>query len=113
MIDPWPWPVDTALVRARRVARSYRDALEAADPPTCRYLDAEMTRLGQRWVLPMVSPYDADDYLTADLVADFAQVSPKTVYTWRRKGLPAVATNEGLRFRFGDIVRWVGGVRDR
>lgn len=93
------------------MARSYRDALEATDPGTCRYLDAEMTRFGQRWVLPNASPYDADDYLSAELVADFAQVRSKTVYEWARRGLRSIRTNEGVRFRFADVQAWVGGKR--
>ncbi len=111
MSDPWPWPKDSALARARRVARSYRDALEGVDPSACEYLDTEMSRMGQRWVLPTASLYDEDDYLSADLVADFAAVRPKTVYQWRRQGLPAIKTNEGMRFRFADVRAWLGGLR--
>lgn len=111
MTDPWPWPKDSPIVRARRVARSYRDALEGVDPTACQYLDGEMTRMGQRWILPTASPYDAEDYLSAELVADFAQVNRGTVYEWRRRGLAAVETNEGLRFRFADVRAWLGGQR--
>lgn len=106
--DPWPWPVDTALHRARRVARSYRDVLETVDPTACAYLDAEMTRLGQRWILPMATVYSDDDWLTAQLVADHAGVAPKTVYEWKRRGLAPARTREGLRWRFADVRAWLG-----
>ena len=84
MSDPWPWSGDTPAEKARRVARSYRDRLEFADPDACARLDREMTRLGQRWVLPTVAAYTEDDLLPADLVADYAHVSLKAVYGWRK-----------------------------
>lgn len=109
----WPWPADTALARARRVARSYRDALEATDPAVCAYLDAEMDRFGQRWVLDLYATYQEHDLLSAELVADYAQVRRKTVYEWARRGLDAVQTPDGKRWRFRDVQRWVGGSRGR
>lgn len=36
--DPWPWPSDSQVDRARRIARSYRAALTVADP--CRLREA-------------------------------------------------------------------------
>ena len=62
----WPWPADSPLDRARRVARSYRELLLAQLPDACRALDEEMIRRGQGWVLPQVDPYDPSELLTAD-----------------------------------------------
>jgi hypothetical protein len=106
--DPWPWSGDTPAEKARRVARSYRDRLEFADPDACARLDREMTRLGQRWVLPTVATYTEDDLLPADLVADYAHVSLKAVYGWRKRGMPSITTPDGIRFRFCDVRRWLG-----
>lgn len=112
MTDAWPWKDDTALARARRVAQSYREALLTVDPETCRQLDEQMRRYGQRWITPTPAVYGEDDYLSAEHVADYAGVNLATVYTWRWRGMPSIRTNEGIRFRFADVTAWVGGRRD-
>lgn len=108
MTHPWPWPGDTPIARARRVALSYRDALAAADPQACRALDERMRRVGQRWVVPQPVTYGEDDLLTAELAADYAGVALKTVYEWRRRGLASRETPDGIRFRFADLQTWLG-----
>jgi hypothetical protein len=109
---PWPWPKETALGRARRVAVSYRSALEQANSAACALLDAEMLVYGQRWVVPVVVPYTADDLLTADQVADYAGCAVKTVYEWRRdRGLVSITTPDGIRFRFDVVQKWCGNER--
>lgn len=107
----WPWPQDTALARARRVAQSYRAVLLDTDPTACRQLDEQMRAMGQRWVAPRTVTYGADDWLSAELVAEFAGVRLNTVYEWRARGLASIKTNEGIRFRFADVQAWVGGNR--
>ncbi|MPZ66188.1 MAG: hypothetical protein GEU83_11965 [Pseudonocardiaceae bacterium] len=102
--DPWPWPADTPLDRARRVARSYRDALADADPDTCSQLDARMTELGQGWVQPKPLLHHDNDLLTATEVADMCDVKVRTVDVWRSRGLPAVSTPDGTRYRAADVV---------
>jgi hypothetical protein len=102
----WPWPSDTALARARRVAQAYRSALEAISPETCATIDAQMTHFGQRWIIPQLVTYTDNDLLSADLVADYCGVALKTVYEWRRRGLPSVTTPDGIRFRFSDVRQW-------
>lgn len=109
--DPWPWPGDAALARARRVALSYREALYASNPEMCRKLDTQMLRFGEGWVAPRPVVYGPDDYLSADLVANYAAVRLKTVYEWRRRGLASIQTNEGIRFRFADVQMWIAGRR--
>lgn len=113
MTEPWPWPKDTALARARRVAQMYRAVLEDIDPQACHHLDERMSRAGQRWITPHVAAHAPDDYLSADVVADFAGVRLKSVYEWRARGLPSIRTNEGIRFRFADVQAWVSGIRDQ
>jgi excisionase family DNA binding protein len=109
--DPWPFPADTALARARRVAQSYRSALQLVDPVGCQRLDEQMIRFGQRWVAPTVVVYGDDDWLTAEQVADYAGVRLSTAYEWRTRGLPSVRTNEGVRFQFAAVRAWLGGHR--
>jgi hypothetical protein len=107
---PWPWP-DTPLQRRERVAQSYRVALEKHAPAVCAELDAQMLQYSQRWVIPTVVAYTNDDLLSAELAADHAGVSVKTVYVWITKGLAHVRTPDGIRVRFDALQRWCGGDR--
>lgn len=47
--------------------------------------------------------------LTVQELADLLQVPPKTVYTWRYKGVgpPAVPIGRYLRFRVEDVAVWL------
>jgi excisionase family DNA binding protein len=47
--------------------------------------------------------------LTVGDLADLLQVPPKTIYTWRYKGIgpPAVPVGRYLRFRAEDVASWL------
>jgi excisionase family DNA binding protein len=47
--------------------------------------------------------------LTVGELADLLQVPPKTIYTWRYKGVgpPAVSIGRYLRFRTEDVAAWL------
>lgn len=102
----WPWPADTPLDRARRVAQSYRDALRQADPDAADAIDRWAADHGQRWVVGATWDFDDDHLFTLDQVADIAFVELSTVYRWHQRGLPYTSTVDGLRVRAGDLVRW-------
>lgn len=104
MSERWPWPGDTPLDRARRIARSYRDALHVADHHTCAYLDQRARDLGQGWIVPKPLGWDRDDLLTQDEVADMCDVRLATVRQWRHRGMPTVDTADGLRYRVADVL---------
>lgn len=111
MSRPWPWK-ETPLRQRERVALSYRALAEKLGPEACAELDAEMLEFGVRWVVPQIVTYADVDLLSAELVADYCEVSLKTVYTWRNaRGLPSVVTPDGVRFRFSDVRKWKGGDR--
>ncbi|WP_372663646.1 helix-turn-helix transcriptional regulator [Amycolatopsis kentuckyensis] len=107
----WPWPADTTLDRARRVAQAYRQALEKAAPEECARLDAQMAAVGQTWALPVVSPHESLDLLTADLAAEEMRVARRTIYAWREKGLPVVETPDGPRYRVADLHEFLAAQR--
>lgn len=115
--DPWPFPADTQLERARRVAREYRNVLLAFAPaPMVARLDALMAERGQGWVDARPLAHDPDDLLTVDEVAEFSQVAPRTVTTWRLERIPPLPTThtpDGIRIRFGDLVAWQAARRRR
>src|SRR6266571_1876209 len=102
--DPWPWPGDSPLDRARRVARSYRDALRHADPALCARLDHHSRALGQHWIVPRPLDHEPDDLLDAHAVADMCDVQINTVRVWHSRGLRAITTPDGQRFRVGDVL---------
>ncbi|GAA1962044.1 helix-turn-helix domain-containing protein [Amycolatopsis minnesotensis] len=104
--DPWPWPGDSPLDRARRVARTYREALLRDAPETCAELDDRCRELGQSWVVPKPLTFGQDDLLDADEVADMCDVRPGTVRQWRRRGLPTVDTVDGVRYRVADVLAY-------
>jgi excisionase family DNA binding protein len=108
-VKPWPWPGDTPTARRERIALSYRSALHKVAPELCNQLDEQMIEYGQRWVMPQVVPYQDDDLLTADQVADYLGVTVKTVYVYRHnRGLPSVVTADGIRFVFSAVREWRG-----
>jgi len=103
----WPWPADTPLDRARRVAQSYRAAAAIVDPETIAALDAWAVDHGQGWVVGHQDTYDEDELLTVSEAADWAHVQVRTVYMWHRRGLPYTDTVDGIRVRKGDLVTWL------
>ncbi|MFD6069395.1 MerR family transcriptional regulator [Amycolatopsis lurida] len=111
--DPWPWPGDTPLDRARRIARTYREALMIAAPDTCVDLDARCRDLGQTWVVPKPLSFGPDDLLDAKEVADMCNVQPSTIRQWRRRGLATQDTPDGLRYRVADVLDYHAGRRRR
>jgi hypothetical protein len=111
--DRWPWPADTPLDRARRVAGAYRDALLEADPAGCAALDERAVALGQGWVVPQPATVALDDLLTAEQAAVYAQVGVRTLDEWRRRGLVAVTTADGVRYRPRDLHEFEANRRAR
>ena len=111
-LDAWPWPADTELERARRVARQYREALQHVAPNLARHLDDICTRCGQRWIAAAPVVLDPDELLTTGEVAELRQVRPRTVTKWRLElnpPLPTISTPDGLRVRVGDLEAWEAG----
>lgn len=111
--DPWPFPGDSPLDRARRTADSYRTGLMAADPDACAKLDAQAIRRGQGWIVPQRATYQMDDLVTAELLADYCYVKVRTVDEWVQRGLKVTNTPDGNRFRIGDYLDYQADQRRR
>lgn len=86
--NSWPWPADSVLDRAKRVAWAYRAALAEADPVRAQRIDDWAVDHGQSWVHPTEWPYGDDELLTIGQVADLCHVERATVYRWHQRGLP-------------------------
>lgn len=102
----WPWPADTGLDRARRVAQWYRHALGERAPGVCEQIDEMARRFGQTWALPTTQVYVDDDLLTAELAADLMHVQRRTIYHWRERGLRVTSTPDGPRYRVRDLTEF-------
>lgn len=111
--DLWPFPADTQLERARRIAQSYRSALKSADPDTCRLLDERAVQLGQGWVMPIESDVvDLDEALTAEQIGELLSVDPRTVRMWGYRGhIERLDDNGRPRYRFRDVLDYLARTR--
>lgn len=113
MSDPWPWPTDSVLERARRVAGFYRHALQDVDPQVCAALDRDASRLGQGWVVPSPSRFEPDDLLTTAEAAQEFHVSAATIRKWVHLGLTRTRTESGSRYRLRDLHEFDAARRKR
>lgn len=50
-------------------------------------------------------------YVTKEKLADRLGISPRTVKTWRSKGLPACKVGRELMFNIQEVDRWIEGYR--
>lgn len=76
----------TPLVRARKLAVAYRQALSEVDPVACGQVDAAARRWGEAsWAMPSLVSYGLDDWLGASEAAGLASVNRNTLCLWRRR----------------------------
>lgn len=88
----WPFPGDTELDKARRIALGYRQALLTADPATCAVLDAAADEFGQRWVTGTLGlALDPDGWYPAVVVADALCIEPTRVRMWAQRDKVAIS----------------------
>lgn len=111
--DPWPFPADTPLERARRIAHSYRSALLNTDPEECRRLDDKAAELGQGWIRPLqVDPDNLEALLTADQIGELFTIDPRTVRMWGyRRRVEVRGSNGKPVYRLGDVIDYMAMVR--
>lgn len=81
-ISAWPFPGDTALLRARRIALAYREHLRNLNPQLCAAIDESMRAYGQTWIAPEADPYDDYDAITTAEAAQLVDVSQETIRQW-------------------------------
>ncbi|EOM77284.1 DNA-binding protein [Rhodococcus rhodnii] len=115
MTRPWPFPGDSQLDIARRLALAYRAALAERDPAACRALDAEAADFGQSWTVPQTMTVDEDDLVTAGEAADLVGVTAATVYQWAHRGYieRRTGTDGRTRYRVGDVLDHLAATRRR
>lgn len=100
----WPFPDDSSIERARRVAVAYRTALQIADPGTCAQLDERMRYFNQGWVLGQLSTRDDNDLVSGREAAELLSVTPGAIRVYRSRGqLFGHRTASGWMYRVGDL----------
>lgn len=110
----WPYPGDSPLARARRVAQAYRARYADNDPEGCAQLDALLTSWGQAWIAPTVENHDLDDWVGPAEAADLAAVDPATLRVWRSRGrLHGRPHGRSWEYRVRDVLALVSTVRHR
>jgi hypothetical protein len=67
-------------------------------------MDGLARELGQGWVCPQIAQFEGMDLLNPRQAADFCQVRPSTLPQWRRRGLVAIGTPDGTRYRVTDLL---------
>jgi hypothetical protein len=106
MTGRWPWPGDTPLDRARRVALSFRNALYEINPDAAMAIDDQVTEWGELWVVPVVETIDLQELVTIDVAAQHVGLTAKAVYEWVYKDW--IEAHKGrdkrLRVRLGEAI---------
>ena len=80
----WPWPGDTPLERARRIANSLLALLP--DPDERAGYIAIARRFGETWLGESLVLHDDTDIVTTAEAADIAYVRPGTIRRWHSEG---------------------------
>lgn len=105
---PWPFPGDTDVDKARRVARDYRGALADVAPDVCAQLDDAARRLGQAWVAPAHADLDLEATLTPARLAEYlaGEVTANQISQWgSRNKIPRRVDRDGHTvYRVRDVL---------
>lgn len=80
--NPWPWPVDTPLDRARKVAGMYRQHLKTAAPALCAVVDDTARQFGETWLFDKPDIVDPHRELTTAEAAELVQVPIRRIREW-------------------------------
>lgn len=100
----WPYPADTPLVRARKIAHMYRGIAHAANPDACQEADATARMYGETWAVPHVITAHDEDLLTPADAADYLCTSTANIRRLRLTGqLNGHHTPEGWRYQVADL----------
>jgi YD repeat-containing protein len=112
----YPYPGDAPLVKARRIARAYREAGLTDDPKAeVARLDALCVQWGQTWIAPAVVVHDLDDMLTPAEAADVAAVGIAGIRQLRLRGRLAGEKNRDgqWRYRYRDVLNVISVTHSR
>lgn len=105
--EPWPWPGEDALTRARRVAQEYRSRLERLAPEVSQQVDALVSRFGETWAAGI--EISDDPVLTTADAATYLAITPRGVRMAVVRGnlKPAGRDDEGYLFHRSDVMAYL------
>ena len=110
----WPFPGDTPLVRARRVAIAYRHRLFEADRAGCDKLDVKIAEWGEMWAVPRLVTVDEHSVLGPAGAAEYLGVSTAEIRRLRLAGrLVGERVRGRWRYRVSDLHQLSVAVRRR
>lgn len=78
----WPFPLDSEMDRARKVAMMYRARLRALNPAACDEADATAASFGEDWMLTRPQIIEPDQELTTATAAELVNVHVDTIRKW-------------------------------
>jgi hypothetical protein len=112
---PWPFPGDSPVARARRIAHAYRARLDLLRPDACEDLDRKFMAMGETWIAPRVITVGMDEWLTPEQAADLGGVGLPTLRAWRSRGrLIGYRNVHGdWQYRAADILALITNTRTR
>lgn len=111
----WPFPGDSPLVRARKVAQMYRARLRALSLDACDDCDRTAVGFGEKWVAPRLVHYNDDDLLRPADAADYLCITTTALGLLRARGRLEGVYDEAKRmwrYRFAELLK-VQGRRTR
>ena len=110
----WPFPGDTPLVRARKVAQMYRARLRALSTDACDDADNAAVGFGETWVVPRVLTVNEDDWLSPADAADYLCVGIARIRGLRLSDrLPGRKVDGEWQYRVADLLALQAATRRR
>lgn len=112
-MSAWPWPGDSPVARARRIALAYRAALHDHAPGLAADLDTRFTRWGESWVAPRHVP-PGDELVSAEDAGTLIGISSGAIGKLRRDGrIQGVKTGRKYEYAVADVYRLSSEARRR
>jgi len=97
-LTDWPWPGDTPLERARRIANDLLALLSDAD----RHVAVVTARaVGETWLGASLLRWTNDDVIAPSEAAGLVHATPAHLRSWVRMG---VLTRTGRGYRVQDVL---------
>ena len=84
----WPWPLDSPLDQARKIAGMYRQHLLTANPQLCAHVDDTTRAFGQTWLLERPDIIDPTTEWTTTEAAHIVGVPVRRIREWAQATHP-------------------------
>lgn len=116
MTDEWPYPGDSPVARARRMALAYRAIAESVASSKTKDLDQRFRSWGETWVGEEPVELTDDDYVNAKVGAALIGITSHALSKLRQRTRIDGKWNGariGFTYRVGDIYKLSTELRGR